>query len=140
MSWNFIIVQMCVNFKHFLFLFFDLEFCLFNVTIFFFLVQKAWKVVIINSKASTFYFCRVGIELPTIEVRFENLSIEAKCHVGGRALPTLYNVFRNNCGVECSNHPHLTLPHLLLYLHSNNRLNSIYYIIFHHHTKINEKN
>lgn len=38
---------------------------------------------------------KVGIELPTVEVRFENFTIDAKCHVGGRALPTLWNVVRN---------------------------------------------
>lgn len=38
---------------------------------------------------------RVGIELPTIEVRFENLTVEANCHVGSRGLPTLWNVFLN---------------------------------------------
>ncbi|KAI3844873.1 hypothetical protein MKX03_008304, partial [Papaver bracteatum] len=34
---------------------------------------------------------RVGIEIPKIEVRFENLSIEADAYVGSRALPTLLN-------------------------------------------------
>ncbi|KAL3828545.1 hypothetical protein ACJIZ3_017347 [Penstemon smallii] len=34
---------------------------------------------------------RVGIEIPTIEVRFENLSIEGDAYVGTRALPTLLN-------------------------------------------------
>eukprot|EP00250_Pteridium_aquilinum_P005382 c15486_g1_i1 orf=631-5127(+) len=38
---------------------------------------------------------KVGIELPTVEVRFENYTINALCHVGGRALPTLWNVIRN---------------------------------------------
>ncbi|GJM98188.1 hypothetical protein PR202_ga15175 [Eleusine coracana subsp. coracana] len=38
---------------------------------------------------------RVGIELPTVEVRFEHLNVEAKCHVGSRALPTLANTARN---------------------------------------------
>nr|CAB3468176.1 unnamed protein product [Digitaria exilis] len=38
---------------------------------------------------------RVGIELPTVEVRFEQLTVEAKCHVGSRALPTLFNTARN---------------------------------------------
>ncbi|KAH9288622.1 hypothetical protein KI387_032739, partial [Taxus chinensis] len=33
----------------------------------------------------------VGIKLPTVEVRFENLTVCAKCLVGGRALPTLRN-------------------------------------------------
>lgn len=34
---------------------------------------------------------RVGIDLPTIEVRFENLKIDAEAHVGSRALPTFFN-------------------------------------------------
>ncbi|KAG5055430.1 hypothetical protein JHK85_007940 [Glycine max] len=34
---------------------------------------------------------RVGIDLPTIEVRFENSNIEAESHVGTRALPTFTN-------------------------------------------------
>nr|XP_043617466.1 ABC transporter G family member 29-like [Erigeron canadensis] len=38
---------------------------------------------------------KVGISLPTVEVRFQNLSIEADCHVGERALPTLTNTARN---------------------------------------------
>ncbi|CAH1419396.1 unnamed protein product [Lactuca virosa] len=38
---------------------------------------------------------KVGISLPTVEVRFQNLSIEADCHVGDRALPTLTNAARN---------------------------------------------
>ncbi|KAM3699205.1 hypothetical protein ACB098_05G008000 [Castanea mollissima] len=34
---------------------------------------------------------RVGIDLPTIEVRFEHLNVEAEAYVGGRALPTFFN-------------------------------------------------
>lgn len=34
---------------------------------------------------------KVGIDLPKIEVRFENLNVEADVRVGNRALPTLYN-------------------------------------------------
>ncbi|KAJ7962920.1 Pleiotropic drug resistance ABC transporter [Quillaja saponaria] len=34
---------------------------------------------------------RVGIEIPTIEVRFEHLNVEADVHVGSRALPTFFN-------------------------------------------------
>lgn len=34
---------------------------------------------------------RVGLELPKIEVRFEDLSVEADAYVGSRALPTLLN-------------------------------------------------
>ncbi|XP_057859925.2 ABC transporter G family member 42 isoform X2 [Cryptomeria japonica] len=38
---------------------------------------------------------RVGIKLPKVEVRFENLTVDAECYVGGRALPTLWNSARN---------------------------------------------
>ncbi|XP_077211717.1 pleiotropic drug resistance protein 1-like [Tasmannia lanceolata] len=38
---------------------------------------------------------QVGIDIPTIEVRFEHLNIEAEAYVGGRALPTLYNASIN---------------------------------------------
>ncbi|OMO66548.1 ABC-2 type transporter [Corchorus olitorius] len=38
---------------------------------------------------------KVGIQLPTVEVRFEHLNIEAHTYIGSRALPTLPNVARN---------------------------------------------
>ncbi|KAI3671593.1 hypothetical protein L1987_87332 [Smallanthus sonchifolius] len=38
---------------------------------------------------------KVGISLPTVEVRFQNLKIEADCYIGDRALPTLPNATRN---------------------------------------------
>ncbi|XP_042434500.1 ABC transporter G family member 42-like isoform X2 [Zingiber officinale] len=38
---------------------------------------------------------KVNIQLPTVEVRFEHLNVEAKCHVGNRALPTLTNTIRD---------------------------------------------
>ncbi|CDO97981.1 unnamed protein product [Coffea canephora] len=38
---------------------------------------------------------RVGIILPTVEVRFDQLTVGAECYVGDRALPTLPNVARN---------------------------------------------
>ncbi|VAH79294.1 unnamed protein product [Triticum turgidum subsp. durum] len=38
---------------------------------------------------------RVGIDYPTIEVRFEKLEVEAEVLVGNRALPTLVNSVRN---------------------------------------------
>ncbi|XP_042049448.1 pleiotropic drug resistance protein 1-like [Salvia splendens] len=38
---------------------------------------------------------RVGIDLPTVEVRFENVKIEAEAYVGSRALPTFLNFFIN---------------------------------------------
>ncbi|KAF7135728.1 hypothetical protein RHSIM_Rhsim08G0227200 [Rhododendron simsii] len=38
---------------------------------------------------------KVGINLPTVEVRFEHLTIEADCYIGDRALPSLANAVRN---------------------------------------------
>ncbi|XP_022634879.1 pleiotropic drug resistance protein 1-like [Vigna radiata var. radiata] len=38
---------------------------------------------------------RVGIELPAIEVRFENLNVQAEARVGNRALPTFTNFMVN---------------------------------------------
>ncbi|PPS12924.1 hypothetical protein GOBAR_AA07712 [Gossypium barbadense] len=38
---------------------------------------------------------RVGIEIPTIEVRFQHLEVEGDTYVGSRALPTLLNVTLN---------------------------------------------
>ncbi|GAB4850125.1 transcription factor [Ancistrocladus abbreviatus] len=37
----------------------------------------------------------VGIDIPTIEVRFEHLSIEAEAYVGSRGLPTFINYITN---------------------------------------------
>lgn len=37
------------------------------------------------------HVCRVGLDIPTIEVRFEHLNVEAEAHVGRRALPTILN-------------------------------------------------
>ncbi|XP_015083790.1 pleiotropic drug resistance protein 1-like [Solanum pennellii] len=34
---------------------------------------------------------RVGLDLPTIEVRFEHLNVDAEARVGSRALPTIFN-------------------------------------------------
>ncbi|KAI3510433.1 hypothetical protein L1887_17421 [Cichorium endivia] len=40
-------------------------------------------------------FHRVGISLPTVEVRFENLTVKTNCYVGKRSIPTLTNTLRN---------------------------------------------
>jgi hypothetical protein len=40
-------------------------------------------------------YYRVGIEIPKIEVRFENLSVEGDAYDGTRALPTLINATLN---------------------------------------------
>ncbi|KAK4372802.1 hypothetical protein RND71_008186 [Anisodus tanguticus] len=37
----------------------------------------------------------VGIDLPTIEVRYEHLNIEANAYVGSRALPSFINFMTN---------------------------------------------
>ncbi|KAL2927174.1 Pleiotropic drug resistance protein 1 [Bienertia sinuspersici] len=38
---------------------------------------------------------RVGIDIPTIEVRFQNLNVEAEVYVGSRALPSFINFMTN---------------------------------------------
>ncbi|KAL9350667.1 hypothetical protein Peur_057922 [Populus x canadensis] len=38
---------------------------------------------------------RVGIEIPTVEVRFEHLNVETEVYLGSRALPTIFNSFAN---------------------------------------------
>ncbi|KAE8730781.1 Pleiotropic drug resistance protein 3 [Hibiscus syriacus] len=48
---------------------------------------------------------RVGLDMPTIEVQFEHLSVEAEAYVGSRALPTIFNFTAN------------VLEGLLSYLH-----------------------
>ncbi|XP_044495115.1 ABC transporter G family member 35-like [Mangifera indica] len=59
---------------------------------------------------------KVGIKLPTVEVRFEHLTIEANCYVGNRALPTLPNAARNIaesvlgiCGINLAKRTKLTI-------------------------------
>lgn len=51
-------------------------------------LQCVWNLYVI-------LFCRVGIAVPTIEVRYENVCIDADCYVGNRALPTLWNNTQN---------------------------------------------
>jgi hypothetical protein len=45
--------------------------------------------------ACSFFFRRVGIEMPTIEVRFERLVAEAEVRVGDSGLPTVLNSITN---------------------------------------------
>lgn len=42
---------------------------------------------------------RVGIDIPKIEIRFEQLSVEGDAFVGSRALPTLLNSTMNSIEV-----------------------------------------
>ncbi|KAI7750120.1 hypothetical protein M8C21_024673 [Ambrosia artemisiifolia] len=37
----------------------------------------------------------IGVTLPTVEVRFENLTVKTNCYAGNRAIPTLTNTVRN---------------------------------------------
>ena len=60
------------------------------------------------------FFYRVGIEVPTIEVRYERLTVEAEAYVGGRALPTLLNSVTNAVEVNLFNQ--ILLYQLLLFL------------------------
>ena len=39
--------------------------------------------------------CRVGLEVPRVEVRFRNLRVSTEVNVGSRALPTLPNYVRD---------------------------------------------
>ena len=44
---------------------------------------------------STLVHCRVGIELPSVEVRFEGLEVDAQAYAAGRELPSIFNAYRN---------------------------------------------
>ena len=46
-------------------------------------------------------FCRVGVKLPTVEVRCKNLRVEAECQVvHGKPLPTLWNSVKSTVSVS----------------------------------------
>lgn len=48
--------------------------------------------------------CRVGIKLPTVEVRFNDLSVEAECQViHGKPIPTLWNTIKGILSVSTIN-------------------------------------
>jgi hypothetical protein len=55
----------------------------------------------------------VGIELPKIEVRYQNLNVEEEAYVGSRGLPTIFNSYANVLEV-CSTSRTLFLPPLPL--------------------------
>ncbi|KAJ4707956.1 Pleiotropic drug resistance ABC transporter [Melia azedarach] len=38
---------------------------------------------------------KVGLDMPTIEVRFDHLNVEAEAYIGSRALPTIFNFCAN---------------------------------------------
>ncbi len=41
------------------------------------------------------FSCRAGIHLPTLEVKFKGVSVDAQVYKGDRALPTILNSYRN---------------------------------------------
>ena len=58
------------------------------------------KNVLYIFKIMFLFFCSVGLDFPTIEVRYENLNIEALAHVGSRGLPTFINATINSLEVN----------------------------------------
>jgi hypothetical protein len=58
-------------------------------------LESFHKVILMVYYFISEFKLRVGLDIPTVEVRFEHLNVEAKVHVGSRALPTIYNFFIN---------------------------------------------
>ncbi|GMN37140.1 hypothetical protein TIFTF001_006570 [Ficus carica] len=62
-------------------------------------IDRVFKVAEEDNEKFLRKFCervdKVGVKLPTVEVRYEHLTIEAECYVGSRALPTLPNAALN---------------------------------------------
>ena len=46
--------------------------------------------------------CRVGLKTPTVTVQYANLGVDATVHVGSRALPSVWNSYRNTVEVNLS--------------------------------------
>lgn len=67
---------------------------------------ELWNVILSDSKRFETLkvktvLRRVGMELPTIEVRYEGLKVEAECEiVEGKALPTLWNTAKRVLSVS----------------------------------------
>jgi hypothetical protein len=57
---------------------------------------------------------RVGVDIPTVEVRFDHVNVEAQVYVGGRALPSLLNFFVNVLEVTNYSTCQFLLSNLLL--------------------------
>lgn len=58
--------------------------------------------------------CRAEIDLASVEVRFQNLSIDADIAVGSRGEPTVLNAYRNKLEVNATL-PQQSLTHMLFY-------------------------
>lgn len=59
-------------------------------------------------------FLRVGISVPTVEVRFEHLNVETEAYVGSRAMPTFFNYCVNTIEVPTCKHKLLAFIKLVL--------------------------
>jgi hypothetical protein len=57
-----------------------------------------------RARALVFDCYRVGIDMPTIEVRFQNLEAEAEVRVGSSGLPTVLNSIVNTVEVRAPFH------------------------------------
>ena len=47
------------------------------------------------------HVCRVGIELEKVEVRVQGLTVSARATAAGRALPSIFNSYRNTVEERC---------------------------------------
>lgn len=61
--------------------------------------------------------CRVALEFPKVEVRFQDLKVEASVHVGSRALPTVPNFIFNMTEVNC-----------MAYIQCNSKYNFVFLV------------
>ena len=43
--------------------------------------------------------CRVNLEIPTVTVQCEDCSVDATVHIGSRALPSVWNSYRDKIEV-----------------------------------------
>ena len=93
-------------------------------------LQQTWKFVDLNIFRGLgclelwlfcWTFCRVGLAIPTVEVRFEHLNVEAQVYVGGRALPSLFNFYVNVLEVSNSTR-HILFPLSTLFLNSSSTI------------------
>lgn len=72
-----------------------------------------WSLMGMFCSICSLMMSRVGIEIPTIEVRFEHLNIGAEAYVGSRGLPTVLNFTYNILEVNLFINIHLGLCNLL---------------------------
>jgi hypothetical protein len=62
-----------------------------HVTITTILIVCVTILLIVSLFLLCIYYDRAGVDIPTIEVRFEHLNVQSQVQVGKRALPTITN-------------------------------------------------